>query len=93
MASECASGGKRDFTLVFGSMWKIIYYETIWIFTIYLIFEPLEHALFFKIFEKTQGISLYWFAAQQQTSTYRRQKFDLFYQEFSAEFNKFSLKF
>ena len=29
----------------------------------------------FKIFEKTQAILLYWFAAQQQTSTTRRQKF------------------
>ena len=33
-------------------------------------------------------ISLYWFAAKQQTSTFRRQKFGLFYLEFSAEINK-----
>ena len=36
---------------------------------------------------------LYWFAAQQQTSTSRPQKLDLFYPKFSAEFNKLSLKF
>ena len=36
---------------------------------------------------------LYWFAAQQQTSRSRRQKFDLFYLKFSAEFNELSLKF
>ena len=45
------------------------------------------------MFEKTQAISLYWFAAQQQISTSRRQKFDVFYSKFSAEFNEFSLKF
>ena len=33
----------------------------------------------FKIFGKTQAISLYWFPAQQQTSTSRRQKLDSFY--------------
>ena len=43
--------------------------------------------LSFKLFEKTQAISLYLSAAQQQTSTYRRQKFEWFYPEFSAEFN------
>ena len=47
----------------------------------------------FKIFEKTQPISLYWFAAQQQTSTSRRQKFDLFYSKLVSEFNELSLKF
>ena len=46
-----------------------------------------------KIFEKTQSFSLYWFAAQQQTSTCRRQKFDLSYPEFSPEFNERSLTF
>ena len=40
-----------------------------------------------------QAISLYWFAAQQQTSTSRRQKNDLFDPKFSAEFNELSLKF
>ena len=29
---------------------------------------------------------MYWFAAQQQTITSRRQKFDLFYPKFSAKF-------
>ena len=50
-------------------------------------FSPLERALSFKIFEKMQAISLYWFAAQQQTSTLRRQKIGLFYAKFNAEFN------
>ena len=54
---------------------------------------PLEHALFFKSFEKWQPIFLHWFVAQQQTSTSRRQKFDLFYTEFSPEFNELSLMF
>ena len=37
-------------------------------------------------------ISLYWFASQQQASTFRRQKFGLFYLELSAEFNEVALK-
>ena len=49
--------------------------------------------MFFKIFEKTQVILRFWFAAQQQISTSRRQKFDLFYPKFSEEFNDLSLKF
>ena len=40
-----------------------------------------------------QPISLYWFAAQQQTSTLRGQKCDLFYVKFSAKFNELSLFF
>ena len=36
-------------------------------------------------------ISLYWFAAQQQTSTLTQQKLTLFYPKFSVEFNEFSL--
>ena len=40
-----------------------------------------------------QAILQYWFAAQQQASTFRRQKFDLFYLKFSAEFNELSLSF
>ena len=39
------------------------------------------------------AILLYWFAAQQQTSTSRRQKFDLFDPKFSSEFNKLILTF
>ena len=35
-----------------------------------------------------QAISLYWFAAQQQISTIRRQKSTLFYVKFRAEFNE-----
>ena len=38
-----------------------------------------------------QAISLYWFAAQQQTRTLRRQKLDFFYVKFSAEINERSL--
>ena len=40
-----------------------------------------------------QAISLYWFAAHQQTSTLRRQKTGSFYVKFSAEFNEFSFVF
>ena len=32
-------------------------------------------------------ILLYWFDAQQQTGTFRRQRCDLFYQKFSVELN------
>ena len=45
----------------------------------------------FKIFEKIKVNLLYWFAAQQQTSTFKRQKFGLFYLKFSAEFNELTL--
>ena len=40
-----------------------------------------------------QAISLYWFAAQQQLSTVRRQNSALFYVKFNAEFNELSLFF
>ena len=40
-----------------------------------------------------QTILLYWFPAQQQTSTLRRQKIDLFYVKLNAEFNEVSLCF
>ena len=40
-----------------------------------------------------QAISLYWFAAQQQTSALRRQKIGLLYVKLSAEFNEPSLYF
>ena len=36
---------------------------------------------------------LYWFAAQQQTSIPRPQKFDLLYSKFSPDFNEFSPAF
>ena len=36
-------------------------------------------------------MSLYWFAAQQQTSTVRPQKYNLFYVKFSAQSNGFGL--
>ena len=35
---------------------------------------------FLKFLKKTQAISLYWFAVQQQSNTSRRQKFDVFIQ-------------
>ena len=38
-----------------------------------------------------QAILLYWFAAQQQTGTLRRQKIGLLYVKFNAEFNELSL--
>ena len=41
-----------------------------------LTFNPWS-AQFFKIFEITKAILLHWFAKQQQTSTSRRQQFDL----------------
>ena len=54
---------------------------------------PLERALVLKIFEKMQAISLYWFAAEQQTCTLTLQIFGFFYVKFSAEFNDISLFF
>ena len=36
-------------------------------------------------------VSLYWFAAQQQTIIVTRQRFGLFYPKFSVEFNELSL--
>ena len=51
----------------------------------------MDTALCFKILEKVKVISLYWFRAQQQTSTFRGQTFGLFYLKFSAEFNELTL--
>ena len=39
-----------------------------------------------------RAFSLYWFAAQE-TNTFRRQKFGMFYLKFSAKFNELSLNF
>ena len=47
----------------------------------------------FKLILKTQLISVYWFAGQQQTSTRRTQKIDLYYQRFIPEFNELGLSF
>ena len=44
----------------------------------------------FKIFEKTQAITLDGFAAQQQTSTFRREKCGWLFAKFSAKFNELS---
>ena len=46
-----------------------------------------------KTFERTKPISMYWFAAEQQTSRSRRQKLDLFYPKFSPELDDFALTF
>ena len=43
------------------------------------------------VFEKTQATSLRWFAEQQQTSSSRRQKCDILFPKFSAEFNEHKL--
>ena len=40
-----------------------------------------------------QAILLYWFAAQQQISTFRQKTFDLLYLKFSAEFNELNLNY
>ena len=42
----------------------------------------------FRIFEKLKAIWLYWFAAGQQSGTFRCQKFELFFLEFSRELNE-----
>ena len=49
--------------------------------------------MFFRIFEKMQVISLYWFAAQQQTITFRRQNTWHFCLQFRADFNERSPNF
>ena len=54
-----------------------------------LICSVIAHTSFFKIFEKMRVISLYWFAAQQQNSSLRRQKYSLFRSKFSVESNEY----
>ena len=49
--------------------------------------------MFFKNFEKTQPNSLYWFAAEQQTSASRLQNVDFPYVELSHGFKELSLPF
>ena len=49
--------------------------------------------MFFFIFLIKQAISLYWFAVQQQTSTFRLQKFDWCHVKFSVEPNELGLLF
>ena len=39
--------------------------------------------------KKKQGLSLYWFTVQQQTSGFRRQDLEPFYLKFRAEVNEF----
>ena len=43
-----------------------------------------------KFLKKMQVILLYWFAIQQQTSTFSWEKFSLLYLKFIAEFNELS---
>ena len=56
-----------------------------------LVHYPLERGLCFKSFENLKVVSLYWFAAQQQTSTLTRQKFGLFYRKLNVKFNELIL--
>ena len=53
-----------------------------------LVSLTLQQALFFKIFEKAQLISLNWFAAQKQTSKSKWQNIGFFYLKFSAKFKE-----
>ena len=46
-------------------------------------------AVFLKTFEEIQLLLLYWFSAQQHTSSFRHQKLDPFYSKFRAELNDF----
>ena len=43
-----------------------------------------------KLFKNMQAILLYWFAAPQQTSLFRRQEIGLFYVKCSAKFDELS---
>ena len=49
----------------------------------------LSHRTLSKNLKKRQLLSPYWFAAQQQASTFGRQKLDPFYLKFRAELNEF----
>ena len=49
-------------------------------------------ALCFEISEKMKVISQCWFAAQLQTSTFKRRKLGLFYLKFSAEFQSLKIR-
>ena len=54
-----------------------------------LICSVIAHTSFFKIFEKMPVISLHWFAAQQQNSSLRCQKYNLFRSKFFVESNEY----
>ena len=47
--------------------------------------HPLESRVLFETLKKLQVISLYWFAVQQQTSTYRGQITCSIYLKFNVE--------
>ena len=51
--------------------------------------NPLPPHSFLKVLKKRQVFSLYWFAVQQQTSTFRRQKLNPIYLKLRAELNEF----
>ena len=53
----------------------------------------LERALQFEISKKMPVILLYWFAAHQQTSTLRRQKFRSIYSKCSVELSEITPSF
>ena len=76
----------QSFSLPNGKRWTIKAFLEVSLASL-----TLEHELFFKAFEKKQVILLYWLAVQQQTSTFRWQKCDLFCLEFKAELNELSL--
>ena len=40
-----------------------------------------------------KAISLYWFAAQQQTTTFKWQKIGLFHAKYNVDFNELNLFF
>ena len=54
-----------------------------------LICFVIAHTSFFIIFDKMPVILLYWFAAQQQNNSLRRQKYSLFRSKFSVESNEY----
>ena len=78
------------FWVVFNSKVEIVSIRGI--FSIRFSFIILQPApSFSKIFEKRQIVLLYWFAAQQQSSTLRQQKFPSFYSKFNARSDELNL--
>ena len=63
------------------------------VFTNNLTFINPQSALFGLKSQKMPVISLYWFAAQQQTSTLRRQKYRSIYSKFSVELSELTPRF
>ena len=76
--------------------WCLFLYLFFWLFvrfTFLRYHEPLERTLWFEISKIMPVISLYWFAAQQITSTYRRQKSCSIYWKFSVEWSELTRSF